>query len=123
MIVGNSGNQRLVCNTKYLVGARQVSQFIAHRLQGFAGQSGFDFVEDNRGTQSLLARCDLIASITRESSPPEAIFATGINGWPGLGQIINSMRSMPFPHFKLRIIVLLFFTFSKANLKQAALHA
>jgi len=37
----------------------------------------------------------MIASITRESSPPEAISRTGPAGTPGLGAIMNSTPSPP----------------------------
>ena len=46
-------------------------------------------------TPSVRAKMVLSASITRESSPPEAIFARGSGGFPGFALIINSISSFP----------------------------
>ena len=39
---------------------------------------------------------DFIASMMRDISPPDAIFASGRSGSPGLGDSRNSTRSAPF---------------------------
>ena len=44
---------------------------------------------------SLLARTDLIPSMILESSPPEAILASGRKSSPGFTLIINSASSAP----------------------------
>ncbi len=41
------------------------------------------------GTAPCLAAMDLMASISLESSPPEAIFDRGFKGSPGLGEIMK----------------------------------
>ncbi len=47
------------------------------------------------GTRSAPARTVLTASVTRDSSPPEAIFRSGRGASPGLGEKTNSTRSRP----------------------------
>ena len=47
-------------------------------------------------TVSVLARTVLIASIILESSPPDAIFATGRGVSPGFAEMSSSILSVPF---------------------------
>ena len=57
---------------------------------------GVDLVEDQRRLRRGRALAALmIASITRESSPPEAISRSGPGGTPGFGAIVNSTVSAP----------------------------
>ncbi len=46
-------------------------------------------------TWSDSARTPLMASMTRESSPPEAMARSLLNGSPRLGEMTNSMASLP----------------------------
>ena len=48
------------------------------------------------GVSSFSATTFFIASIIRESSPPEAIFAIGFGGSPAFTDIISSITSIPF---------------------------
>ena len=47
------------------------------------------------GTLSTSDSTVLIASMTRESSPPEATFTSGLSGSPGLAERRNSTESTP----------------------------
>ena len=48
------------------------------------------------GVPSAPAQTVLIASITRESSPPEATFERGLSGSPLFADSMNSTSSLPF---------------------------
>ena len=44
---------------------------------------------------SVWARMDFSASTTRDSSPPEAMAASGFSASPTFGAMVNTARSMP----------------------------
>ena len=48
------------------------------------------------GMRSDSARITFSASMTREISPPDAMLASGFSSSPALGDIRNSIRSIPW---------------------------
>ena len=74
----------------------ELAQPRADGAGGVAADAGVDLVEHERrvGRDGAWATL-MIASITRESSPPEAISRSGPAGTPGFGAIRNSTASPP----------------------------
>ncbi len=58
--------------------------------------TGVHFVKDDGGDILLGRKILFIASITLESSPPEATFDSGFKGSPVFVEIKNFTRSIPF---------------------------
>ena len=78
-----------------LVVFRQPSQAIAHLERDRAADPGVDLVEDQRRHLVEPARMVLSASIARDSSPPDAVRASGRASWPTFSATRNSTRSAP----------------------------
>ena len=67
--------------------ARELAQLLADRARRGASDTGVDLVEhDRRGAVRAEAATLISASITRDSSPPEAISRSGPAGTPGFGR-------------------------------------
>ena len=84
----------------------ELAQARADGARGVPADAGVDLVEHERRARDASARRApprprrgartlMSASITRESSPPEAISRSGPAGTPGLGAIMNSTASPP----------------------------
>ena len=90
------GDLRQVRDADELAALGQRAQLRADRARGVPADAGVDLVEDERrpaaGRVGLRAR---IASMTRESSPPDAISRSGPAGTPALGAMTNSTASVP----------------------------
>ena len=61
---------------------------------GLTSDAGVDLVEDQRGDVIEVGQDTRHASIVRESSPPEAVLASGAGGCPGAANR-SSTRSTP----------------------------
>ena len=75
--------------------AGELAQPRPDRTGGVTADPGVDLVEHQRDPLRGPWAALRIASITRESSPPEAISRTGPPGTPGFGAITNSTASPP----------------------------
>ena len=95
MAVGERGDLRQVRDADDLAAGRELAQLLADRPGGLAADAGVDLVEDQRRPGRPRAATPISASITRESSPPDAVSRSGPAGTPGLGAIRNSTSSAP----------------------------
>ena len=93
--VGERGDLRQVGDADDLAAAGELAQLLADRARGLAADAGVDLVEDQRRPGPAWAATPMSASITRDSSPPEAVSRSGPAGTPGLGAIRNSTSSPP----------------------------
>ena len=76
---------------------RERAQLLAHDARGRAAHAGIDLVEHHRARAPAPVATVMSASITRESSPPDAISRSGPGGTPGFGAIRNSTASRRWP--------------------------
>ena len=94
--VAERGDLGQVGDAEHLPALRQRAQAGADRARGVPADARVDLVEHERAVGERRSVATLmIASITRESSPPEAISRSGPAGTPGLGAIMNSTASPP----------------------------
>ena len=70
-------------------------QPLADPARDLAADPGVDLVEDQRRRLGCPGRGRTSASITRESSPPEAVSPSGASGIPGLVATRSSIVSAP----------------------------
>ena len=95
MAIGKGGDLRQVRDAQDLMDPREIAELLANDGAHAAADVGVDFVEHQDAHAIRLRQMLLSASMTRESSPPEAMRRRGRAGWPGLGAIINSAVSRP----------------------------
>ena len=76
---------RQVGHAQHLVMARQAPQAAADRIGGPAADARVHLVEHERGVRRRAQHVLDGASATRDSSPPDAMRASGRAGSPGLG--------------------------------------
>ncbi len=90
-----AGKLREVRDTQDLRVLREVRQFFGDFTGRAPAYANVNLVKTIVGKGSCRASADLIASITREISPPDATFASERSGSPGLVAIRNSTLSVP----------------------------
>lgn len=95
MSIGSGGNNCKVRNTEYLLITGQFFQMFCNSAGNLSADTGIYFVKYQGirfigGSQTVFS-----ASMTRESSPPDAILLSGLTGSPGLVLIKNSTESNP----------------------------
>ena len=103
MLIGEGGDLRQVGDAENLLAAAEGFEFLADGFGGAAADADVDFVEDEGARRGFLSglltefssTATLRASITRESSPPEAISMSGLSGSPGLVAMRYSTASQP----------------------------
>ena len=105
MARGERGDLRQMGDAEDLPALGELAQVLADRARGVAADAGVDLVEHEQRRRRLVladapdswAPCATLssASITRESSPPEAISRSGPAGIPGFGAISSSTVSAP----------------------------
>ena len=71
------GDLRQVGDAQHLAALAQLAQPRADGARGLTADAGVDLVEDERASAAEAPATLMIASITRESSPPEAISRRG----------------------------------------------
>ena len=95
--VGQRGDLRQVGDADAPAGrSPSVAQPLADGAGGVAADAGVDLVEDQGAGAAPPAPSPVSASITRESSPPEAASRSGAGSIPGLGATRSSTASAPF---------------------------
>ena len=93
---GERRDLRQVGDADDLARGGEVAQLLAHRAGRLPADAGVDLVEDERRPPPApAAATPMSASMTRESSPPEAVSRSGPAGTPGFGAIRNSTASAP----------------------------
>ena len=92
---GERGDLRQVRDAEDLAALGELAQPRADRARGLAADAGVDLVEDERARPSRRSATPSSASITRDSSPPEAVSRTGPAGTPLFGASRNSTASAP----------------------------
>ena len=90
MVMALGGDLRQVRDAQHLAALAERAQLAAHDLRDRAADAGVDFVEHHAARLARGART-CTASDRRDSSPPEATFASGRSGWPGLAVTRNSI--------------------------------
>ena len=81
---------RQVRDAQHLAGAESCAQLAADDVGDAAADAGVDLVEDECRDGDAPERTTSTARLMRDSSPPEATFASGPNGRPGLSLTWNS---------------------------------
>ena len=89
------GDLRQVRDAQDLAAVGQRAQLRADRPGRVAADARVDLVEDERSPSAPSLATPIRASITRESSPPEAISRSGPAGTPAFGAMRNSTASAP----------------------------
>ena len=106
-------------DAEYLASFRQLAQMPTDGARGMPTDPGIDLIEHEQRAIAVTADgarqrrapfvatppCAAlnIASITRDSSPPDATSRNGPNGKPGFGAIRNSTLSRPRPRTRHRV--------------------
>ena len=93
--VGQRGDLGQVGDAEDLAALAERPQPLADDARGVAADAGVDLVEDQRPAPRRPRPSPLSASITRESSPPEAASRSGAGSMPGLGATRSSTVSRP----------------------------
>lgn len=96
LVVRKRSNLRRVGDAKHLMPPGRLVQQLPDAPRGQAGNAGVDLIVDDRRQRVAVASALLNASIMRESSPPDAIFASGFGSSPGFVEIKNSTVSCPW---------------------------
>ena len=94
-VAGQRGDLRQVGDADHLAALAERAQPLADDAGGVAADPGVDLVEDQGRRRRPPAPRPQRASITRESSPPEAASRSGAASIPGFGAILSSTDSAP----------------------------
>ena len=96
LLVGRGRDLRQVGDAHHLVPAAQLLQHPADDLRDAPADAGVHFVEyERRHLRDLASPTVWIASERRDSSPPEATFASGCGSMPLCAETRNSTLSSP----------------------------